>query len=85
MIEPDSCDTTRAKAFPFPNTFKASAQEVRGAKYVDLTDYYCDDKTCPSVIGGVNVYRDNSHLTTTYTKTMAPYVLRELRKVGALS
>jgi peptidoglycan/LPS O-acetylase OafA/YrhL len=85
VIEPDSCDTTRAKAFPFPNTFAASAKEVRGAKYVDLTDYYCDEKTCPSVIGGVNVYRDNSHLTTTYTKTLAPYLLRELRKAGALA
>ncbi|MFC8598559.1 acyltransferase family protein [Isoptericola sp. NPDC057191] len=84
VIEPDSCDTTRKKAFPFPETFAATAREVRGAKFVDLTDYYCLETTCPSVIGGVNVYRDNSHLTTTYTKTMSPYVLRELRAAGAL-
>ncbi|MGF0117734.1 acyltransferase family protein [Promicromonospora sp. Marseille-Q5078] len=85
VVQPDSCDTTRKKAFPFPDTFAATAKETPGAKSVDLTDYYCNEKTCPSVIGGVNVYRDNSHLTTTYTQTMAPYVLRELRRAGALS
>ena len=84
VIEPDSCDTSRKKAFPFPDTFAATAEQVEGARYVDLTDYYCDESTCPSVIGGVNVYRDNSHLTTTYTKTMAPYVLRELRRADVL-
>ncbi len=29
---------------------------------------------CPSVIGGVNVYRDQTHLTDTYTKTLAPWL-----------
>jgi hypothetical protein len=84
VIEPDSCDTTVKKAFPFPDTFAGTVEEVPGSAYVDLRKYYCRDGRCPSVIGGVNVYRDNSHLTTTYTRTMAPYVLRELREAGAL-
>ena len=78
-IEPTSCATSRKAAFPFYDTFAAAARATPRATSIDLTDYYCDTTTCPSVIGGVNVYRDNSHLTITYTKTMAPYVLRELR------
>ena len=84
VIEPDSCDVRRRDAFPFPDTFLATADEVPGAAAVDLTDYYCLETTCPAVIGGVTVYRDGHHLTTTYTRTMAPYLLRELRAVDAL-
>jgi hypothetical protein len=54
------------------------------AKLLDMTSYYCDDKDCPVVIGGVNVYRDNSHVTTTYARTMAPYYYRALIQAGVL-
>jgi hypothetical protein len=50
----------------------------------DLTDFYCDETRCPVVIGGVNVYFDNNHLTVTYAKTLAPYLRRELVRVGVL-
>jgi peptidoglycan/LPS O-acetylase OafA/YrhL len=85
VVEATSCDISRKRAFPFPDTFAATVEAVPGSRHLDLTDYYCDDRRCPSVIGGVNVYRDNSHLTTTYTRTMAPYLLRELRAVDAIS
>lgn len=78
-IDPGSCATSREAAFPFYDTFAAAAAATPTATSLDLTDYYCDETTCPSVIGGVNVYRDNSHLTITYTETLAPYLLRELR------
>ena len=84
VVQPDSCDIARSEAFPFPNVFAETAKAVPGSTYIDLTDYYCNEQTCPSVVGGVNMYRDNTHLTTTYTRTMAPYVLRELREAGAL-
>ena len=32
------------------------------------------------VIGGVNVYFDNNHLTVTYAKMLAPYLYRELSR-----
>ena len=34
--------------------------------------------------GGATVYRDVTHLTVTYAKTLSPFVLRELEKIGAL-
>lgn len=46
------------------------AAESAGAGLIDLTDSYCDGNRCFSVVGGVNVYRDQDHLTVTWTRTM---------------
>ena len=76
------CDLPEDQAFPDPQVYEEAADEVPGASFVDLTSLYCRDGTCPAVIGGVNVYRDTHHLTATYTRTMTPYLERELRDVG---
>ncbi|MFE5292853.1 acyltransferase family protein [Isoptericola sp. NPDC056618] len=80
--DPTRCDLPEDQAFPDPQVFEEAAEEVPGASFVDLTPLYCRDDTCPAVIGGVNVYRDTHHLTATYTRTMTPYLERELRDVG---
>jgi hypothetical protein len=53
-----------------------------------MTPFFCDARRCPSVIGGVMVYRDHTHLTATYVATLAPYISREvttaLRNHGVL-
>lgn len=67
--------------------FDPLAEAVRrtpGAKMVDLTDFYCNQVKCPVVIGGVNVYADNNHLTVTYARTLAPYLYRELVRLQVL-
>ncbi|MCK9795026.1 acyltransferase [Isoptericola sp. 4D.3] len=84
VVEPDSCAVTVDEAYPYSDPFAATAKAVPGALHLDLRPYYCRDGVCPSVIGGVTVYRDSHHLTTTYTRTMAPYLLRGLRELGAL-
>jgi len=61
-----------------------AARRTPGAKVLDLTPYYCDRDTCPVVIGGVNVYRDDNHLTVTYAKTLAPYLYRAIVASGVL-
>ncbi|MEY2915617.1 MAG: hypothetical protein RL454_546 [Actinomycetota bacterium] len=38
----------------------------------DLTDSFCDSKTCPPVVGNIVVYRDNSHITSTWAKHLEP-------------
>jgi peptidoglycan/LPS O-acetylase OafA/YrhL len=44
---------------------------VPGAQLVDLTDWICPDVSCSPVIGGVLLYRDDQHLTATYSRTLA--------------
>jgi peptidoglycan/LPS O-acetylase OafA/YrhL len=48
----------------------AVAAAASGASLLDFTDKYCDDQTCFSVVGGANVYRDQDHLTVTWTLTL---------------
>jgi peptidoglycan/LPS O-acetylase OafA/YrhL len=44
--------------------------------FADLSEYFCDDLTCFPVIGNVLVYRDTHHISTLYSKSLAP-VLQE--------
>jgi peptidoglycan/LPS O-acetylase OafA/YrhL len=41
---------------------------------VDLNRYICTEKSCPAVVGGVIPYRDENHLTATFTQTLIPYL-----------
>jgi peptidoglycan/LPS O-acetylase OafA/YrhL len=49
----------------------AIAAAASGATLLDFTDKYCDAKTCFSVVGGANIYRDKDHLTVTWTRTLS--------------
>jgi hypothetical protein len=47
-------------------------------KVVDLTEFFCDARSCFPVIGGALVFKDQNHMTETYAKSLAPYLAREL-------
>jgi hypothetical protein len=42
--------------------------------YIPLTRYFCDARKCHAVIGGVVVYFDSHHMTTTYSRSLARYI-----------
>jgi len=48
--------------------------------FTDLTDLFCDETTCYPIIGNVIVYRDNNHLSTQYSKTLAPALKQPLKE-----
>jgi hypothetical protein len=80
-ITSSSCALPRDKAFPNYDPLIAATKQVEGSRLLDLTSYYCSDASCPAVIGGVNVYRDRSHISKTYMTTMTPYIERLLDDV----
>ncbi|MEI2777264.1 MAG: acyltransferase family protein [Tetrasphaera sp.] len=51
----------------------AAAQEPR-VPVIDLTSFFCAAGRCPSVIGGILVYRDGQHMLSDYAKTLAPFL-----------
>jgi peptidoglycan/LPS O-acetylase OafA/YrhL len=73
-ITADSCALPRKDAFPNFDPLIDATKQVKGSTLLDLTSFYCTDTTCPAVIGGVNVYRDRTHISKTYITTMAPYI-----------
>ncbi|WP_028064802.1 SGNH hydrolase domain-containing protein [Solirubrobacter soli] len=70
-----SCALPRAtKLLPDPQR-KAAGGRV---KVLDFTRFMCDATKCPSVIGGVLVRKDGSHLTRAFAQTLGPFLLRSL-------
>jgi hypothetical protein len=45
---------------------------------VDLRGFFCRDGVCPMVIGDVIVYRDRDHMTATYSRSLAPFLVEEI-------
>ncbi|MBM9475524.1 acyltransferase [Nakamurella flavida] len=49
-----------------------------GVTVVDPTPWFCDAARCPAVIGNTLVYRDNSHISTVYSRQIAPLLGAQL-------
>jgi prepilin-type processing-associated H-X9-DG protein len=51
-----------------------AAEETPGAHLIDLTAEICPGEVCRAVIGNALVYRDKSHLTATFARTLSPWI-----------
>ena len=74
------CATPRSKALAYPRVNARTAAEVDGVRLIDPIPMICLEKTCPAVIGDVLVYRNGSHLTATYMRTLTPWLAERLPK-----
>jgi len=64
----------RAKALN-EGVFRAEQEAAAGLRHVhvlDLTDLFCDGGVCPPVKNGIIVYRDNSHISEPFARSLAP-------------
>ncbi len=68
-----ACDANRHAIFADTNPADAIAGQIPATAFLDFTSFFCNDKTCPAVIGNVMVYKDDNHVTRTYMSTLAPY------------
>jgi hypothetical protein len=61
-----------------PDPAATAARRLRSSrvKVLDLTPFFCDARRCYPVIGGVLVYKDTTHLTGLYARTLGPYLDR---------
>jgi hypothetical protein len=70
----DPC-AVRRSAVVRPTLTTALAQENPDlAGYIPLDQYFCDARLCHALIGGIVVYYDSHHMTTTYSRTLGPYL-----------
>jgi hypothetical protein len=63
---------------PDPAVEAAARLHSARVQTIDLTPFMCDSASCFPVIGGALVHKDVGHLSTTFSATLGPYVLREL-------
>ncbi len=72
VVDVSECSIERDKALSKVAPWDNTAGIPDNVYFADLSDYFCDDERCYSVIGNIIVYRDNNHITTTFMKTLAP-------------
>ncbi|MCV6978064.1 acyltransferase [Mycobacterium bourgelatii] len=51
-----------------------AATEAGGGQYADLTDLFCTPERCPVIVGNSLVFRDDNHVTTGYSRLLAPAI-----------
>ena len=59
-----------------------AAKAAPGTHLIDINGEICPDDLCRAVIGNALVYRDKSHLSATFARTLAPVIERGLKKAG---
>ena len=75
-----ACSRSRDESVLFdPQVDAAASIDSPDLYLADFTDLFCTASTCPAVIGGVNVYRDDEgHLTTTIISTLYPLAVERI-------
>lgn len=68
---PTSVTTARNAAW------KRSAEQ-NGARFINMMPWECANGICPLVVDGTIVYRDDHHLSTTYTVRLQPVLAKEI-------
>lgn len=66
-----ACRVSRANGLSGTDWGVEAAQGT-SVPVIDLERFFCKGDTCPVVVGGVIVYRDEHHITATFSKTLAP-------------
>jgi peptidoglycan/LPS O-acetylase OafA/YrhL len=80
-----ACGVARADAYHASEVFAErhrlvdAAVEAAGIRSVEPAPWLCTSTFCPVVVGDELVYRDDSHVTDTYSRTLAPMLAPLLR------
>lgn len=74
----EKCAFALAGSVKGPPVNADAAAQAGGVAVVDPLPVLCPGGRCPAVIGDVLVYRDNNHITATYSRTLGPWLSRRL-------
>jgi peptidoglycan/LPS O-acetylase OafA/YrhL len=77
------CSFERSVAFHTDPLMSGTAASHGLAARVDVDEYLCPAKyaECPAALGGILLYRDNSHVTNTAMSMLAPIVQQQLQSL----
>lgn len=82
LDEPQLCATPRDEAFGKRGVAQLDAAAVSPVTVIDITASVCPSDPCAPVIGGVMVYRDKTHMTATYSRSLGPILNRATPEIG---
>jgi peptidoglycan/LPS O-acetylase OafA/YrhL len=87
VTEATKCAVPRNVALSDPERRRRGAEVAleQGAKVIDPVPWFCNQTSCPAVVGNVIVYSDESHMTATYAQTLRSRLEAALNATGAIS
>jgi len=74
----EECTVFSNENNPFKDPLIAAAKKNIKVKFVDMSPYICPENKCYPVIGNVLVWRDNNHLTRTYSESLSEILYSEI-------
>jgi hypothetical protein len=81
----DGCGVPTSKAITRDTPIDQASKMVGSAvPVINMDGYLCTATRCPAVVGNVIVYRDNQHLSATYTRSVEPFLKAALLATPAL-
>lgn len=76
----NDCSRPRDEALPYSGLNDAG--KLRGnTRFIDPRSMLCSDTTCFPVVGNVLAYRDSTHLTTSFLRTLTPDLMAQMDEV----
>ena len=78
------CNVSRSAAFneDARRAERAAVSGLNNTRFVDLTDQFCSNQTCATLIEGQVVFRDGGHLTSSFSRSLAPVLKHEIEETG---
>lgn len=77
----DECIVNREDVLPYHSPWDKLINKPKNVHYIDLTDYFCETSECKPVVGNILIYRDKSHITSTYAKSLGPILKQEIMSI----
>jgi peptidoglycan/LPS O-acetylase OafA/YrhL len=80
LDDPQACARSRQDAILMPKRRQMviAAAKARGVTIIDPLPWFCTTSACPVIIGNVLVYKDRHHISTVYSRLLAPLLSAEL-------
>lgn len=78
-----SCDFDRSASLnPVLRHAESKAiSNVPGSTLIDLNDALCSEASCPVRQGDLFIYRDSNHMTASFSRSLAPILMRSLPEI----
>lgn len=79
--QPMTCANTRGEALvPDPIASAAKGMNKQNVKVLDLSDQFCDNRTCFAVVGGLQIYFDSDHAARSYIRSLVPVLAQRFNE-----
>ncbi len=75
------CDRRKEDALALMRWQKSFAREM-GIQYMDANKQFCPTSICPLFFDNTLIYRDRSHITASYIRTLSPLVSQALDEIS---